>query len=104
MLAMGVLFGIIAIIGFMWLYYSRSFKQAEVLLFQKGSLLTNQSRYLVCPKCGSAQAEVEDIKSVAKLDYERKEASHYFVRLPSLQLHGAPNCPSISFNNRRDVL
>ncbi|MGQ0515770.1 hypothetical protein ACT453_30180, partial [Bacillus sp. D-CC] len=56
MLAMGVLFGIIAIIGFMWLYYSRSFKQAEVLLFQKGSLLTNQSRYLVCPKCGSAQA------------------------------------------------
>ena len=50
MLAMGVLFGIIAIIGFMWLYYSRSFKQAEVLLFQKGSLLTNQSRYLVCPE------------------------------------------------------
>ena len=73
MLAMGVLFGIIAIIGFMWLYYSRSFKQAEVLLFQKGSLLTNQSRYLVCPKCGSAQARSEDIKSVAKLDYERRK-------------------------------
>ena len=69
MLAMGVLFGIIAIIGFMWLYYSRSFKQAEVLLFQKGSLLTNQSRYLVCPKCGSAQSG-GGIKSVAKLDYE----------------------------------
>ena len=102
MLAMGVLFGIIAIIGFMWLYYSRSFKQAEVLLFQKGSLLTNQSRYLVCPKCGSAQAG-EDIKSVAKLDYERKEASHYFVRLPSTTSWRS-NCPSISFNNRRDVL
>lgn len=63
MLAMGVLFGIIAIIGFMWLYYSRSFKQAEVLLFQKGSLLTNQSRYLVCPKCGSAQARSAQARS-----------------------------------------
>ena len=34
-----------------WFYVViiRSFKQAEVF-FQKGSLLTNQSRYLVCPK------------------------------------------------------
>ncbi len=35
MLAMGVLFGIIAIIGFMWLYYSRSFKQAESFTLSK---------------------------------------------------------------------
>ncbi|MDM5154067.1 hypothetical protein QUF88_09550 [Bacillus sp. DX1.1] len=56
MLAMGVLFGIMAICGFIWLYYSRSFKQAEVLLFHKGSLLTSKSRFLVCSKCGSAQA------------------------------------------------
>ncbi|AAP08423.1 hypothetical protein AVT_08020 [Bacillus tropicus] len=67
MLAMGVLFGIIAIIGFMWLYYSRSFKQAEVLLFQKGSLLTNQSRYLVCPKCGSAQARSGGYQECCKI-------------------------------------
>ncbi|HGG0582605.1 hypothetical protein DN390_26465 [Bacillus sp. SH7-1] len=67
MLAMGVLFGIIAIIGFMWLYYSRSFKQAEVLLFQKGSLLTNHSRYLVCPKCGSAQARSGGYQECCKI-------------------------------------
>ena len=34
----------------------------------------------------------------------KEEASHYFVRLPSLQLHGAPNGPPIPFDNRRDVL
>jgi len=51
----------------MWLYYSRSFKQAEVLLFQKGSLLTNQSRYLVCPKCGSAQARSGGYQECCKI-------------------------------------
>lgn len=56
MLAVGILCGIIVISGFIWLYYSRSFKQAEVLLFEKGSLFGNQSRYVVCPKCGSQQA------------------------------------------------
>ncbi|SFC14751.1 hypothetical protein SAMN04488168_102185 [Bacillus sp. 491mf] len=55
MLVMGVLLCITAICGFIWLYYSRSFKQAGVLLFDKGSLFANQSRFLVCPKCGTAQ-------------------------------------------------
>ncbi|SDZ02671.1 hypothetical protein SAMN04488156_104204 [Bacillus sp. 166amftsu] len=67
MLAMGILFGIVVICGFIWLYYSRSFKQAEVLLFQKGSLLTNQSRYLVCPKCGSAQARSGGYQECCKI-------------------------------------
>ncbi|CAG9611693.1 hypothetical protein BACCIP111899_00865 [Bacillus rhizoplanae] len=56
MLVMGVLICITAICGFIWLYYSRSFKQAGVLLFDKGSLFGNQSRFLVCSKCGRAQA------------------------------------------------
>lgn len=56
MLAMSVLLGVIIVSGFIWLYYSRTFKQAGVLLFDKGSLLTSQSRFLVCPKCGRAQA------------------------------------------------
>lgn len=67
MLAMGVLFGIIVICGFIWLYHSRSFKQAEVLLFQKGSLLTSQSRYLVCSKCGSAQARSGGYQECCKI-------------------------------------
>ncbi|EMA6342034.1 hypothetical protein U3450_000901 [Bacillus cytotoxicus] len=67
MLAMGALLGILAICGFIWLYYSRSFKQAEVLLFPKGSLLTNQSRYLVCPKCGSAQARSGGYQECCKM-------------------------------------
>ncbi|ABS21488.1 hypothetical protein ACRS6Y_02005 [Bacillus cytotoxicus] len=67
MLAMGVLLGILAICGFIWLYYSRSFKQAEVLLLPKGSLLANQSRYLVCPKCGSAQARSGGYQECCKM-------------------------------------
>jgi len=41
--------------------------------------LTNQSRYLVCPKCGSAQARSGGYQECCKIRLWRKEASHYFV-------------------------
>jgi hypothetical protein len=52
---LAVLLLLISIAGiFLYYMYVRSWRQAEVLLFDKGSF--NNSRFLVCPKCGRAQA------------------------------------------------
>lgn len=47
----------VSIVGFFsYSVYVRSWKQQEALVFSKGSLLSSGSRFLVCTKCGRAQA------------------------------------------------
>ncbi|MCP8968684.1 hypothetical protein [Ectobacillus ponti] len=52
-----ILFLVVSVLAIsVCVYYMRVDKQDEVLLLQKGSLLARGSRFVVCSKCGRAQA------------------------------------------------